>query len=134
MYLNCKTYFSFRYGTYGTEELVEQAARLGVAQLALTNINNTCDAWDFVDFCHQRGIRPILGTEIHNDHECCYILLARNNRGFEQINRFISEHIQEKKAFPKRPDLADVYCIYPFGTIPVNNLQANERASSFGVR
>jgi len=24
MYLNCKTYFSFKYGTYGTEELVKK--------------------------------------------------------------------------------------------------------------
>ena len=127
MYLNCKTYFSFRYGTYSTEELVEQAAGYGLTQLALTNINNTCDAWDFVDYCHQRGIRPILGVEIQNDKGCCYVLLARNNKGFEQINWFISEHIQEKKLFPKRPDLTDAFCIYPFGSIPVNELQAHER-------
>ena len=90
MYLNCKTYFSFRYGTFGTEELVRQAAELGIEQIALTNINNTCDAWDFVDYCRQYGIKPILGAEIRNGSELCYILLAKNNRGFEQINRFIS--------------------------------------------
>ncbi|HEY4965388.1 MAG TPA: PHP domain-containing protein [Puia sp.] len=126
MYLNCKTYFSFRYGTYGTEELVKQAAELGISQLALTNINNTCDAWDFVDFCKQHQIKPVAGTEIRNGNTCCYILLARNNRGFEQINRFISAYVHEKKTFPKRPDLTDVYCIYPFGSIAVNELQANE--------
>ncbi len=126
MYLNCKTYFSFRYGTYGTEELVKQAAELGVSQLAITNINNTCDAWDFVDLCNQHHIRPVLGAEIRNGNTSCYILLARNNSGFEQINRFISEHIQGKKPFPKRPDLSDVYCIYPFGSIAVNELQALE--------
>ena len=54
------------------------------------------------------------------------LLLARNNRGFEQINRFISEHLQEEKPFPKRPDLTDIYCIYPFGSISVNELQAHE--------
>ncbi len=126
MFVNCKTYFSFRYGTYGTEELVKRAAHLGISQLALTNINNTCDVWDFVDFCRQLGIKPVLGTEIRNDSECCYILIAQNNRGFEQINRFISEYIQEGKPFPKRPDLSDIYCIYPFGSIPVNELQAHE--------
>ena len=50
MYLNCKTYFSFLYGTYGTEELVKAAAENGVTTMALTNINNTCDMWDFVDW------------------------------------------------------------------------------------
>ena len=91
MYLNCKTYFSFRYGTYGTEELVKRAAELGISHLALTNINNTCDAWDFVDYCNQLGIKPVLGSEIRNGSELCYILLAKKNKDFEQLNRFISE-------------------------------------------
>jgi DNA-directed DNA polymerase III PolC len=126
MYLNCKTYFSFRYGTFGTEELVKGAAELGISQLALTNINNTCDAWDFVDYCRQNQIKPVVGAEIRNGSELCYILLARNNRGFEQINRFISEHLQEEKSFPRRPDLTDIYCIYPFGAVSVNELQSHE--------
>ncbi len=126
MYLNCKTYFSFRYGTFGTEELVTRAAAMGINQLALTNINNTCDTWDFVDYCRQHQIKPIAGTEIRNESQLLYILLAKNNRGFEQINRFLSEHLQEEKPFPNRPDLADVYTIYPFGSIPLNELQAHE--------
>ena len=126
MYLNCKTYFSFRYGTYGTEELVKHAAGLGISQLALTNINNTCDAWDFVDYCIQNRVKPVLGAEIRNGGHLCYVLLAKTNNGFGEMNRFISHHLQEKKPFPKRPDLADVYCIYPLGSIPVNELQAHE--------
>jgi DNA-directed DNA polymerase III PolC len=126
MYLNCKTYFSFRYGTFSTKELVTQAASMGITQLALTNINNTCDTWDFVDFCRENNIKPVLGSEIRNGNELCYILLAKNNNGFEQINRFISEHLPEEKPFPKRPDLQDIYCIYPFGSVSVNELQAHE--------
>ncbi|MDP4211420.1 MAG: DNA polymerase III subunit alpha [Bacteroidota bacterium] len=126
MYLNCKTYFSFRYGTFGTEELVSDAAALGISQLALTNINNTSDTWDFVEFSRQRQIRPIAGAEIRNDNKFLYILLAKNNPGFEQINRFLSEHLQGKKPFPDRPDLTGVYVIYSFGSIPLHGLQANE--------
>jgi len=126
MYLNCKTYFSFRYGTYGTEELVKHAASLGIKRFALTNINNTCDAWDFVDYCEKNKIEPVLGSEIRNGNDICYILLAKNNKGFEQINRFISEHQKDETAFPKRPDLQDIYCIYPFGSVSVNELQAHE--------
>ena len=47
MYLNCKTYYSFRYGTMSTEELVTTAVDKGVSTLALTNINSTCDVWEF---------------------------------------------------------------------------------------
>ena len=126
MYLNCKTYFSFRYGTYGTEELVRQAAEYGCSSLALTNINNTCDIWDFVEYCRQQNIRPVAGTEIRNGNQLMYILLAKNNRGFRAINRFLSEHLQVTKDFPPRPDLSEVYIIYPFGTLPMNELQAHE--------
>jgi DNA polymerase-3 subunit alpha len=124
MYLNCKTWFSFRYGTIRTETLVENAARLGIRQLALTNINNTCDIWDFVDYCCRQQIKPIAGTEIRDGSRLLYILLAKNNRGFCAINRFLSEHLG--KSFPARPGLADVYAIYPFGSIPLNELQAGE--------
>ena len=96
-----KTYFSFHYGTYGTEELVKVAGEHGVSSLALTNINNTCDAWDFVDFCRQQNIKPILGVEIRNAHKFLYILLAKNNKGFLEINRYLSEHLQAKKEFPE---------------------------------
>ena len=126
MYLNCKTYFSFKYGTYNTEELVSKAADLGIPQLALTNINNMSDAWDFVDYCRQYQIKPILGVEIRNESELCYVLLAKNNLGLEQINRFISHWLQEKKPFPKRPALTEVFCIYPFGSFSVNELQNHE--------
>ncbi len=37
MYLNCKTYFSFKYGTFSTEDLVKTAVDKGVTALALTN-------------------------------------------------------------------------------------------------
>ena len=127
MYLNCKTYFSFLYGTYGTEELVQKAASLGINALALTNINNTCDMWDFVDFCKQHNIKPIAGTEIRNGNELLYILLAKNNNGFRLINHFLSEHLQEKKPFPARPAFTeDLIIIYPLGTIALNELGSNE--------
>src|SRR4051812_2382268 len=58
MYL-CKTYFSFKYGTFSTEEVVKAGVEAGLSSMALTNINSTCDAWDFVQFCREQGIRPV---------------------------------------------------------------------------
>ena len=58
MYLNCKTYYSFRYGTFSTAALVETAVNNGITTLALTNINCTCDLWDFVKLCREGGIKP----------------------------------------------------------------------------
>lgn len=127
MYINCKTYFSYRYGTYSTETLVQDAAELGVRSLALTNINGTPDAWDFVDFCRVRDLKPILGTEIRNGNRFCYILLAKNNAGFMHINRFLSFYKQEKVAFPERPEPNDnVYVVYKLGNLQPEQLGANE--------
>ncbi len=133
MYL-AKTYFSFKYGTLSTEELVAAGAEAGVTTLALTNINSTCDAWDFVLYCRQRNIKPILGAEIRKDNALLYILLAANNNGFRQINEFLSEHLLKKKPFPDGHALApifsneaDGFIIYPLDGKAPETLAGNER-------
>ena len=100
MYLNCKTFFSFRYGVLSSQQLVQQAVEQGAQALALTNINSTSDHWDFRDDCLNAGIKPILGAEIRNDSVCLYILLARDMKGILAINNFISHHLQNKVPFP----------------------------------
>jgi DNA polymerase-3 subunit alpha len=134
MYINCKTYFSFRYGTFSTPELVKTAADKGAAALALTNINSTCDIWDFVKHCRQEGVKPITGVEIRNDDALLYILLAANNKGLAWINEFLSGHLLAKKNFPEKAgeqlfftDSWDGFVIYPLGAKPLNELLHNER-------
>jgi len=133
MYLNCKTYFSYRYGTFSTEDLVAAAAELGATTLALTNINTTADAWDFYDFCQQRRIRPILGAEVRNGDAFCYILLARNLSGFAGINRFLSMYLQAGAPFPERPQAEDkavltenVWIVYALGKQAPDTLDDRE--------
>src|SRR4249920_2565104 len=94
MYLNCKTYYSFRYGSFAPDELVKAVVEAGAGVLALTNINNTCDAWEFVMHCAAAGVKPIVGVEIRNGDELLYLLLAANHRGFAWINEFLSHHLQ----------------------------------------
>lgn len=127
MYLNCKTWFSLRYGTIKTERLVELAAENGIDTLALTNINTTGDLWDFVDFCQQRNIKPIAGAEIRNDNQFLYLLLAKNNNGLYLINRFLSAHLQNNLPFPDRPMfVSDIYIVYPLGKYASEELQQDE--------
>src|SRR5687768_9224038 len=127
MYLNCKTYFSFRYGTFGTEELVKHAVKAGATCLAITNINNTCDTWDFVSFCNKENIKPVAGAEIRNGEIFLYILLAKNNNGFFLINRFISDHLQRGTSFSRRPEFDnDVWIIYAAGNLSATELKENE--------
>ena len=152
MYLNCKSWFSLRYGTFKTDELVQVALEQGIPALALTNINSTADAWDFVEYCREAGIKPILGAEIRNGDRFCYVLLARDNEGFAWINAFLSAHLGEDKPFPERPGAAasehatsghaasgpaasgyaasgaepPVFVIYPLGAVSPGDLAPHE--------
>ncbi len=138
MYINCKTYFSFRYGTMSAKDLVKAAAERGVLSLALTNINSTCDIWDFVKACREENIQPIVGVEVRNEDTLLYILLAANNAGLAWINEFLSDHLMEKKPFPvaaaDKPfftKIIDGFVIYPLHAKKPEALFTNER---IGVR
>lgn len=139
MYLNCKTYFSFNYGTYATKELVEAAIEKGIPALALTNINTTSDLWEFVKLCRAAGIKPIPGVEIRNNYELLYILIAASDKGLTAIHSFLSEYLLNKKEFPAVAELptilfessSDGFIIYPLDAKPIETLKSNER---IGVR
>lgn len=119
MYLNCKTFFSLRYGTMPAEMLIKKAAQLGITTLALTNINITSDAWEFVDLCRKHLIKPVLGVECRNQSTFCYLLLARDQEGWYHINRFLSDHLSREIPFPDRaPALPGTWAIYKWGTVP----------------
>ena len=101
MYINCKTYYSFRYGTFSTQELVNMAAENGVSSLALTNINSTCDIWEFVQLCNEKNIKPIAGVEVRNNDTFLYLLISANANGLSWIHEFLSRHLMAKKPFPE---------------------------------
>ncbi|HEU4551818.1 MAG TPA: DNA polymerase III subunit alpha [Chitinophaga sp.] len=127
MYLNCKTYFSLRYGTITTKDLVSTARNMGITALALTNINMTADVWTFVKECQAMDIKPIIGLECRNGHSFKYILLARNMQGWLHINRFLSEHLQNETPFPDRaPALPGTFVIYAWGACAPEQLAAHE--------
>lgn len=127
MYLNCKTFFSLRYGTMHAEMLVEKAYELGIRTLALTNINMTSDAWEFVELCNKYLIKPILGLECRNENDFKYILLARNQQGWYAINHFLSEHLQQEIPFPHQaPFIPHTFVIYAWGSRAPETLAAHE--------
>ena len=74
------------------ETLVEEAARLGIESLALTDINNSMGMVDFVRACHKHGIHPIAGIEYRNGDRFLYTGIAQNPHGFRELNDFLSYH------------------------------------------
>jgi DNA-directed DNA polymerase III PolC len=115
MFLNCHTYYSLRFGTLSPLQLVALAKEKGIGKLALTDINNTSCTLEFYQACRQEGIEAVLGIEFRSrEGALLYVGLARNNEGFYQLNRFLSEHSEEGKVLPKRaPMLEHTFIIYP---------------------
>lgn len=86
-----------------------------VTCLALTDINNTSAALNFVRKAPDYGINPILGIDFRNGVDCCFIGIAKNNEGYQELNTFLSHHLHEQKELPTRaPKFENAYVIYPF--------------------
>ena len=93
MLLNCHTYYSLRYGTLSIQQLVDEAISMGHKAIALTDINNTSAAMDFICYAKRRGIKPVIGVEFRNGNSLLYIGIAKNKDGFEEINRHLTSHL-----------------------------------------
>ena len=58
------------------ENLVGQAAKLGIQALALTDLGTTAGHGEFEHHCKQRGIKPIFGVELNLGFGQGAVLLA----------------------------------------------------------
>ncbi|MCK6650041.1 MAG: PHP domain-containing protein, partial [Bacteroidia bacterium] len=115
MLLNLHTYFSLRYGTMSIESIIEQAKHFQYTTLAITDINNSTGVFDFVKACKEAGIKPIVGMEFRNEDELLFIALAKNFKGFREMNELITDSNLNKKRLPKRHKFEHCFVIYPFG-------------------
>lgn len=128
MYLNCHTFFSLRYGTLSPIQLVEVAVQLGLKSLALTDINNTSCALQFVQTCKAKGIKPILGIEFRDaQHKLLYIGLAQNNQGWENLCKLLTTSNLQQKELPEvAPPMDDVFILYAQPIRPLNMMRPYE--------
>ncbi len=100
---------------------------MGYQTLPLTDINTTMGAADFVVECRRNGIKPVMGVEVRNGNELMYWALARNNAGFAEINRFLTQHNLNKQPYPTvAPEWENTYVLYPFGKRKPAQLKENE--------
>ena len=86
-----------------------------MSQLALTDINNTSACLNFVRRAPDYGIRPVLGIDFRKGAEQLFVGLARNNKGFEELNAYLSHYSNKKQTLPdEAPFLENTLIIYPF--------------------
>ena len=83
--------------------------------MALTDINNSTGAMEFVSECRAAGIRPVVGIEFRRDGKLLYIGIARNQEGFKELNDFLTFYNLNSEALPDLPwNFQHVYIIYPY--------------------
>jgi DNA-directed DNA polymerase III PolC len=127
MYLNSHSCYSFRYGTISPEDLIKEALARNIEGLALTDINNTSAAMDFLRDAKKVGIKAVAGVDFREKGQRRFIALAEDNWGWKDINRYLSEHLHQKKPFPvQAPDWDHCQVIYKLGDKNPQDLRENE--------
>jgi DNA polymerase-3 subunit alpha len=116
MFLNAHTYFSLRYGTIAPDRLLHLAKSLSVKVMSFTDINSTSSCLELVRMSSKYEIRPVLGVDFRNGARQEFIMLAKNNNGFENMNEYLSEFLHQSSfQIPQRAKkLTDTFVIYPF--------------------
>jgi error-prone DNA polymerase len=113
--LNTHTYYSFKFGTWKPENLIKQAIEWGYDSLCITDINNTSACLDSMRLGQKHGLKVIPGVDFRNGVDQQFVAIAKSNRGFENINRFLTKHLHSKEPIPNTaPELEDVIVVYPF--------------------
>lgn len=108
VHLHVHSEYSLLDGAARMDELVAQAANLGMTSLALTDHGVMYGAIAFYKACKQRGIKPIIGCEVYftsssirekgtRQEQPIYhlILLAKNFKGYQNLMKLTSiAHLQ----------------------------------------
>ncbi len=128
MYINTHTYYSLRYGSISPEGLLQLVKKNKVQCFALTDINNTSACLEVVRLATKYDIKPILGVDFRNGVQQEFVILAKNNNGFLNINNYLSAllHQSKFKVPVQAPFLKDTFVIYPFGKQIQFELQEHE--------
>lgn len=127
MLLNTHSYYSLRYGTLAPKELLEHCASTGHRQVALTDINNTSAVLNTLRIAPQSGVRVVPGIDFRNGVQQQYVVLAKNNKGFEEANRHLTKHLHSGEGFaPQAPLFKHCFVVYPLSQFKGSALKNHE--------
>ena len=127
MYLNAHSYFSFKYGTLSIEDVIFTSIEMGMETIALTEINNTSSALDFIRLSKKNRFSPVNGIDFRNGNNQQYIGLAIDNNGYYELNKYLSKHLHHNLEFMLiAPSFYAAYIIYPYEKTAFRKLRENE--------
>ena len=103
-HLHVHTEYSLLDGASRIKNLVEHATELGMDSLAITDHGVMFGVIEFYRACNEAGIKPIIGCEVYtaprtrfdkdaekDKHMGHLVLLAKNNEGYKNLMKIVSE-------------------------------------------
>ncbi|WP_369820249.1 PHP domain-containing protein [Tenacibaculum sp. SG-28] len=97
MFLNTHTYYSLRYGTIAPKRLLDLAKKLQIKALAITDINTTSACIDSIRLASAYDIKTVVGVDFRNGVQQEFVMLAKNNQGFQHINSYLSSFLEHPR-------------------------------------
>src|SRR6478735_7317171 len=88
--LHCRTNFSFLEGASHPDELVQTAAALGYAALAITDRNSLAGVVRAHAAAKQVGLKLLIGAEVTPTDATPLLLLAINREGYAGLTRLLT--------------------------------------------
>ena len=141
VHLHCHTEFSLLDGACRIDELLDQAARLKMPALAVTEHGNMFSSVIFHDHARERGVKPILGCEVYvapgsrltksgNIGETAnhLVLLAATSEGYHNLIKLVSAGYTEGFYYKPRID-KDLLAQHAKGLIGLSSCLKGEVAT-----
>ena len=149
-HLHLHTEYSLLDGSGRIGEMVARAKEMGMDSMAITDHGAMYGVIDFYKACHKEGIKPILGCEVYtapasrferseNDSSTSdsryhhLILLAENNKGYENLIKIVSIGFTEGFYYKPRVD-HEILEKYHEGIIALSACLAGEVPSTLLMR
>lgn len=101
---------------------------MGVERPVLTDINSTSACLDFVRMAQDKQLNPIIGIDFRNSADQLFIGIARDNKGYRELNAYLSPFLttEEPKIPVKAPAFDNVFVVYPLEKYTGFQLRENE--------
>ncbi len=121
------TQYSINYGMKTPEEIIDWSlCKARLPFIVIADINTTTAVISSVKYAQEKNHHVIAGVDIRNKIKHCYLIVAENNRGFNEINTFLTRYLHSGKDFPvTAPYFANCKVIYPLENHP-KTLKSNE--------
>ena len=88
--LHCRTNFSFLRGASHPDELVNRAAELGLAAIAITDRNSLAGIVRAHVAAREVGVKLLVGAEITPDDAANLVLLATSRSGYANLSQLVT--------------------------------------------